>query len=137
MAAEKGRAFVLKLGNGATPEVFTTIGGMRTTSLSINNEVVDVTNKGSGGWREMLAGAGNRAVVLSGAGVFTDSAAEKAFQGKVMTASIDSYQAVFESGDRFDGQFLAVTLEYQGDHNGERSYSLRLESSGPVTFTEA
>lgn len=137
MAAEKGRAFVLKIGSGGTPEVFTTIGGMRTTSLSINNEIVDVTNKMSNGWREMLAGAGTRAVGLGGAGVFTNSASEILFQSKVLEGSIDAYEVVFESGDKFVGAFLAVSLEHAGDHNGERSYLLRLESSGPVSFAAA
>ena len=42
----------------------------------------------------------------------------------------------FESGDTFTGAFQAVSLEYAGDHNGERTYSLRLESSGAVTFND-
>lgn len=137
MAAEKGRAFLLKIGDGGAPETFTTIGGMRSTSLSINNEMVDVTHKGSGGWREMLGGAGTRMVAITGAGIFTDSAAERDFQTRVLAASIDRYEAVFESGDKFTGPFLAVSLEYAGDYNGERTYNLRLESAGPVMFVEA
>lgn len=137
MAVEKGRAFLLKIGDGSAPETFTTIGGMRSTSLSINNEMVDVTHKGSNGWREMLAGAGTRMVAISGAGIFTNSQAEKDFQARVMAGSIDNYEAVFESGDKFTGPFLAVSLEYAGDYNGERTYNLRLESAGAVTFVGA
>lgn len=136
MAAEKGRAFVLKVGDGGDPETFTTIGGMRTTSLSINNEIVDVTNKTSAGWRELLGGAGVRSVTLSGAGVFTDSAAEMSVQAKMLAGSVDNYEITFESGDKFAGAFQATRLEYAGDHNGERTYSLRLESSGAVSFTD-
>ncbi|MDB5700497.1 MAG: ATP-binding protein, partial [Sphingomonadales bacterium] len=44
--------------------------------VSIGGETVVVTNKGSGGWRELLSGAGVRSVSVSGAGVFTGSAAE-------------------------------------------------------------
>lgn len=136
MAAEKGRAFVLKVGDGGDPETFTTIGGMRTTSLSINNEIVDITNKTSGGWRELLGGAGVRSVTLSGAGVFTDSAAEMSVQAKMLAGSVDNYEITFESGDSFAGAFQATRLEYAGDHNGERTYSIRLESSGAVSFTD-
>ena len=57
MAVEKGRAFLLKIGDGGGPETFDVVGGMRSTSLRINNETVDVTNKTSGGWRELLSGA--------------------------------------------------------------------------------
>ena len=45
MAAQKGSALLMKIGNGASPEVFTTIGGMRSTSISMNDEVVDITIK--------------------------------------------------------------------------------------------
>ena len=76
MPAEKGSAFLLKIGNGATTPVYSTVAGMRTTQLSINGEAVVTTNKGSGGWRELLSGAGVRSVSVSGAGVFTGSAAE-------------------------------------------------------------
>ena len=41
MAAQKGSALLMKIGDGASPEVFTTIGGMRSTSISMNDEVVD------------------------------------------------------------------------------------------------
>lgn len=134
MAAEKGRAFVLKIGDGAATEAFTTIGGMRATSLSINNELVDITTRNSNGWREILGGAGTRTVAISGSGVFTDSAAEAAFQARVMTAAVGNYEITFESGAKFSGPFFAAGLEFAGDHNGERTYSLRLESAGVINF---
>lgn len=134
MAAEKGRAFVLGIGDGDSPEAYTIIGGMRTTALAINNELVDVTNKASGGWREILGGAGVRSIAITGAGVFTGSAAEIALQGRTLAASVDNYRITFESGDTVTGAFQPTTLDYAGDHNGERTYNLRLESSGAVVF---
>lgn len=134
MAAEKGRAFVLRIGDGEDPETFTTIGGMRTTALAINNEPVDITNKTSGGWRELLGGAGVRSISVTGAGVFTDSAAEMSLQARALTGSVDSYRITFESGDSVTGTFQVISLDYAGDHNGERTYTLRLESSGVVSF---
>ena len=58
MSAEKGSAFLLKIGNGASPPVYGTVAGLRTTQLSINGEAVNITSKDSGGWRELLTGAG-------------------------------------------------------------------------------
>ncbi|PCI33385.1 MAG: phage major tail protein, TP901-1 family [Alphaproteobacteria bacterium] len=134
MAAEKGRAFLLKIGDGGNPETFDVVGGMRSTSLRINNEMVDVTNKMSGGWREILPGAGLRKISLSGSGIFTDSASETSLQAKALTSSVDTYQIVFESGAKFTGAFQVTSLEYAGDYNGERTYSIALESSGVVSF---
>ncbi len=84
MTAEKGRAFLLKIGDGGGPEAFTAVGGMRSTSLRINNELVDVTNKTSNGWRDILAGAGTRNVSLGGSGIFTDSTSEGLLQAKAL-----------------------------------------------------
>jgi len=135
MAAEKGRSFVLKLGDGANPEVFTVIAGMRATQLVCNNEVVDITNKQSSGWRELLANAGVRTVSLSGSGIFTNSATELSLQASALAGSIANYEITFESGDKFSGAFLITSLGYAGDYAGERTYTLALESSGPVSFT--
>ena len=45
MAAQKGSAMLLKVGNGGSPETFTTIGGLRSTGITLNDEAVDITNK--------------------------------------------------------------------------------------------
>ena len=132
MAIEKGSAFLLKIGNGALPAVFTTVAGLRTTQMSVNAETVVVTNQGSGGWRELLSGAGVRSVSLSGSGVFTGSAAEARVKANALAGVIDDYRISFESGETVTGRFLITRLDYAGDFNGERSYTLALESSGAV-----
>jgi TP901-1 family phage major tail protein len=133
MAAEKGSAFLLKIGNGEEPAIFSTVAGLRTTQMSINGDAVIITNKDSGGWRELLSGAGVRSVSVSGAGIFLGSAAENRIRGHAMAGTLDSYQLSFESGERMQGQFLVSRLDYSGDFNGERNYTLSLESSGAVT----
>lgn len=133
MAAEKGSAFLLKVGNGAAPPVYTTVAGLRTTQLSINGEAVVITSKDSGGWRELLSGAGVRSVSVAGSGIFTGSTAETRLKSNALTGLIDDYELSFESGERLRGRFLLTRLDYAGDFNGERSYTLALESSGAVT----
>jgi TP901-1 family phage major tail protein len=132
MPIEKGSAFLLKVGNGAVPLAFSTVAGLRTTQMSVNAETVVVTNQGSGGWRELLSGAGVRSVSLSGAGVFTGSVAETRIKANALSGAVDDYQVSFESGETMTGRFLITRLDYAGDFNGERTYTLALESSGPV-----
>jgi TP901-1 family phage major tail protein len=132
MSVEKGSAFLLKVGNGAAPVVYATVAGLRTTQLSVNGEMVAVTSKDSGGWRDLLSGAGVRSVSVSGAGIFTGSAAEVRLKGNALAGVIDDYRLSFESGEMMTGRFLVTRLDYAGDYNGERSYTLSLESSGPV-----
>lgn len=135
MASEKGSAFLLKVGDGAVPPAYTTIAGLRTTQLSVNADTVVITNKGSGGWRELLSGAGVRSVSLSGAGVFSGSVAEARVKASALAGALDDYQVSFESGERLTGRFLITRLDYAGDFNGERTYTLALESSGEVVVS--
>jgi TP901-1 family phage major tail protein len=132
MAAEKGSAFLLKIGNDEDPVAFSTVAGLRTTQMSINGDAVVITNKDSGGWRELLSGAGVRSISVSGAGVFLGSDAEMRIRGHALAGTIDSYELSFEGGERMQGRFLVSRLDYSGDFNGERNYTLSLESSGAV-----
>ncbi|MEZ0497155.1 phage tail tube protein [Sphingomonas sp. IW22] len=132
MAVEKGSAFLLKVGNGGDPVAYQTVAGLRTTQLSINGEAVAITSKDSGGWRELLSGAGVRSVSVAAAGIFTGSAAEQRIKGNALAGIVDDYRLTFESGEAMTGRFLVTRLDYAGDVGGERSYTLALESSGAV-----
>ena len=133
MAAEKGSAFLLKKGTIGSS---TTVAGLRTTGLTLNGEAVDVTNKDSGGFRELLAGAGIVNASISGEGVFQDDVQAKAIRAAVLAKSLDDYVIEFENGDTISGKFQATSFEHSGDFNGELTYSLSLESSGTITITD-
>jgi len=132
MTAQKGSAFLLKISNGATPAVYLTVAGLRTTQMSVTGDAVVVTHKDSGGWRELLSGAGVRSVSVSAAGIFLGSAAEAKVRANAMAGTLDDYELSFEDGERLRGRFLVQRLDYAGDFNGERNYTLQLESSGAV-----
>ncbi|MFM5929296.1 MAG: phage major tail protein, TP901-1 family [Novosphingobium sp.] len=132
MTAQKGAAFLLKISDGATPPVYRTVAGLRTTQMSITGDSVVITNRDSGGWRELLSGAGIRQVSVSAAGIFLGSAAEDQIRTNVLAGTIDDYELSFEDGAKMRGRFLVQRLDYSGDYNGERNYSLVLESSGQV-----
>ncbi len=132
MPVESGAAFLLKVSEGGEPESFATVGGLRTTQVSLACEQVVVTNKGSDGWRELLGTGGIRSVSVSGAGVFTGSASELLVKGLALGGGLRRFELSFEGGERLRGAFQVTRLEYAGDFNGERTYTLSLESSGPV-----
>ena len=132
MTAQKGSAFLLKIGDGATPPAYRTVAGLRTTQMSINGDSVVVTHKESGGWRELLSGAGSRSVSVSAAGIFLGSESEASIRANALAGLIDDYELSFEDGEKLRGRFLVQRLDYAGDFNGERNYTLQLESSGAV-----
>ena len=132
MTAQKGAAFLLKIGDGEAVPAYDTVAGLRTTQMTINGDSVVVTHKGSGGWREILSGAGTRSVSVSASGIFLDSAAESRVRAHALAGTLADYELSFEDGARMRGQFLVQRLDYAGDSNGERTYSFALESSGEV-----
>lgn len=132
MTAQKGSAFLLKISDGASPAAYHTVAGLRTTQMSIAGDPVVVTSKDSSGWRELLSGAGVRSVSVSAAGIFLGSVAETQVRTNAMNGTLDQYELSFEDGERLRGRFLVQKLDYSGDFNGERNYTLQLESSGQV-----
>ncbi|MFN2099119.1 phage major tail protein, TP901-1 family [Altererythrobacter sp. MF3-039] len=132
MTAQKGSAFLLKIGDGGSPPGYETVAGLRTTQMSINGDTVVVTSKDSGGWRDLLSGAGTRSVSVSASGIFLGSNAESAVRAHALAGTIDDYELSFEGGEKMQGKFLVQRLDYAGDFNGERNYTLQLESSGAV-----
>jgi TP901-1 family phage major tail protein len=132
MPAQSGSAFLLKISNGATPPVYQTVAGLRTTQMTINGDSVVITHKESAGWRDLLSGAGTRSVSVSAAGIFLGSAAEGTVRAHALAGTLDNYELSFEDGEKLRGRFLVQRLDYAGDFNGERSYTLQMESSGPV-----
>src|SRR5204862_1249719 len=81
MSAQRGKDLLVKIGDGGSPETFTTVAGLRATTLSFNAQTVDVTNADSvDQWRELLAGAGVKSASFSGSGVFKDAASDESLR---------------------------------------------------------
>lgn len=134
MAAQKGKDLLLKIDNGSGG--FTTVAGLRARQLAFNAETVDVTNAESAGrWRELLAGAGVRRAAVSGAGVFRDDASDARVRTVFFDGSIVSWQVVVPDFGAIQGLFQVTGLEYRGDHAGEVTFDMALESAGALTFT--
>jgi TP901-1 family phage major tail protein len=133
MAAQKGSALLLKIGSGS-PVTYATIGGLRSTSITMNDEPVDITNKDSAGVRTLLAQGGVQSMSVSGSGVFTDAASEGTLRTAFGAASFSQYQLLIPDFGTYTGTFMIASLEYAGEYNGEVTYSVTLESSGAVTF---
>ena len=121
MTAQKGAAFLLKIGDGGSPQTYETVAGLRTTQMSINGDTVVVTTKESGGWRELLSGAGTRSVSVSASGIFLGSDAEDRVRSNALAGTLDAYELSFEDSAKMRGQFLVQRLDYAGDFNGERT----------------
>jgi TP901-1 family phage major tail protein len=135
MAVQNGKDLLIKLdmvGDGS----FETIAGLRATRISFNAETVDVTSlESTGGWRELLAGAGVKTASISGSGVFRDATTDERARQIFFDGEIPSFQVIIPDFGVVEGAFQLSSIEYAGSHNGEATYEMTMASAGALTFT--
>jgi len=139
MAAQKGREVLLKIGDGASPATFTTVAGLRTRTVTVNNEAVDITDSDTAPQRALLSGAGLKTLSISGSGIFKDDAAFNLVEDLVFAAASneEEFQVVFGNGDIIQGTFHITSLEYAGEYNGAQTYTISLENAGAYSLIRA
>lgn len=134
MAAQKGKDLLVKLDADGTG-TFATVAGLRTRSLAFNARSVDITNADSSGrWRELLEGAGVRSASITGRGIFRDEASDASLRQVFFDGTIKSWQIVIPDFGTVTGAFQITALEYAGEHDGEVTFDMSLESAGALTF---
>ncbi len=134
MGAQKGKDLLLKVRQGAS--AFVTVAGLRARQIAFNAETVDVTHAESAGrWRELLEGAGVRRAAVTGSGVFKDETSDEVVRQSFFDGAILVWQVIVPDFGRIEGPFQVTSLEYRGDHAGEVTFDLALESAGSLTFT--
>lgn len=137
MTAQSGKDMLLKLdqtGSGS----FLTVAGLRTRSLAFNAASVDTTDAESAGrWRELLAGGGIKRASVSGAGIFKDKASDAEVRALFFSGTIRDWQLILPGFGTVAGPFQIVALEFAGDHAGEVTFEIALESAGEMTFAAA
>jgi TP901-1 family phage major tail protein len=137
MTAQRGRDLLIRCGDGADPEVFTSVAGLRATTLAFNASTVDITNADSAdAWRELLAG-GVKSATISGSGVFKDAASDAALRTAFFNAAIGNYQIVIPGFGTVTGPFKITALQYDGPYDGEVKIALSLASAGALSFASA
>lgn len=129
MAAQRGKDTLLYADlAGGSPQNFTLMPGLRDTNWTVNGEQVDVTNKDSSAWRQLLTGAGVRSVDVSVSGIFQDAAVEETVRGWAFDQTINWWQIQLQNGDRLEFQAQIRGYERTGEYNGADQYSFTLES---------
>lgn len=132
MVAQKGKDLLVKISDGAS---YTTVAGLRTRRLAFNAETVDITHTESASrWRELLDGAGVKRASVSGRGLFKDAASDALMRQTFFDGTIVGYQIVIPAFGTVQGPFQITSLEFAGEHNGELTYDMTLESAGELNF---
>lgn len=132
MANQASRLVLIYKGNVATGTV---VAAVRTKSITINREPIDVTNDDSDAWRTLLATIGSRSVDISVEGVV--ELTDDTFIVDAMAETLDLYTVAWTDGRTIAATFQLGSYEESGSNDGELTYSASLASSGVVTYTAA
>lgn len=130
MAKFAGVALLLKVSNGNSPETFTTVAGQRSTSLTINDEEIDVTDKDDSRWKKQIEG-GVRSMALSASGLLTDGASVDDVVEAIVAGEITRFQIACGLGT-FTGPFKITSVEIGGEYTDAQTLSISLTSAGDI-----
>jgi TP901-1 family phage major tail protein len=135
MAAQKGKDLLVKMHDGSA---YVTVAGLRSRRIAFNAETVDITHAESAGrWRELLDGAGVKRAGVSGRGLFKDAATDALMRQTFFDGAVKNCQVVIPDFGTIEGAFQIANLEFAGEHDGEVSYEMALESAGELSFAAA
>ncbi len=139
VALTKGGAAIALTNNGTgtLEDIFQIFGGLRSKSITVNAEEIDVTNHDSDEWKTLLDGAGIRSAALSGemVNINADTVLKYIRSQMMQNLLVDLELIVSDSGSKFAGSFKVTELGTQGDYNAESTLSISASSSGAVVYT--
>lgn len=113
---------------------FADMGGITTNGMTINNGVIDITNKSSAGWREIHAGQGLQSVDMSVEVVFNTETNFLIMEAASLSQALLNYQYA-RNGKVFTGAFKIATWGETSPDNEKLTVSVSLQSSGEVVVS--
>lgn len=127
MTAFVGRKATIQKGN-------TTVAAVRTRTVSINNEPVDITSDDDNGFRTMLQDPGTKTLDMSVEGVLKNTTD---FMGVAMSTTdiLEGFSILFPGMGTIAGDFVVASFEVGAAYNESATFSATLQSSGEFTFT--
>lgn len=134
MSAQAGRDLLLKVKK--SDGTYCTVAGLRTKTITLGARQIDITHADSPqAWRELLPGAGVKALDISGAGLFVDAESDALMRSAFFAQTPIECRVFLPEFGQLDAHFLISQLSYGGRYDGEVSYDLSLSAAGPVVFS--
>lgn len=134
-SALKGNAFVLKMPTTASGSDYAIVAACKTTQLTVDSSDIDITNKSSGAWREVLSEGGTKSATISASGIFVDDTSQNRVRAAAFSGALWNAQIVDEHDNTYAGTWKVSSFSLSGETNSEQTFEVSLSSSGVITFT--
>lgn len=125
-----GRKLVIRRGG-------TQIAAIRSKTISINGEAIDITSGDDQGFRLLDADVGERSIDISFDGVTKDAALRDIMLSTSGSLLLDNVDVLFPNGDSLACDFFFSSLEETGSYKDAVTFSGSMQSSGQWTLTKA
>lgn len=132
MSAFVGRKAVLSFGSPLVA-----IAALRTKTMTLGNEVVDVTSDDDAGFRALLDDPGTKTLDMSFEGVTKDVASLNSLITLSMSGTdiVDTFSILFPGIGTMAGPFALTSLEIGAPYNEGSTFSASIQSAGTFTWT--
>jgi TP901-1 family phage major tail protein len=137
MAAQRGSKLLIKRGDGADPEVFTTVGALQSSTWSINGNPIDVTTADdvdTNGeiWQTFITGP--KSGTISGNGIGKAFEPIQSLYDDFATGVIRNMEIVVPNVGTWTAAFVITDMTFEGPYDGASGFSLTLQLSGAPVF---
>lgn len=138
LGEQLGRLLLIKLGDGADPETFNNLCGLKDRSFDLSANSVDTTKPSCtnpGGPVQKTGRPGIVSRTFQGSGTFVSSAAMKSFMVHVVDATVFNAQVIVPGLGTFEGSFFVTSFQASGDMENDLQFSATFEAAAALTFT--
>ena len=132
MAEIKGTACLLKIGDSASPEVFTTLEGQQDTSFDGSTTTADTTAKDNAGWETAVSTTINGTTTASG--VLRDSRANlDLLEAAWLARTTINAQVLLDNTNGYQGAFYVTNFNISGSTQDVVKYNVTLSPAAALT----
>lgn len=132
MTAFVGRKAVLSFGSPLVA-----IAALRTKTMTMANEAIDVTSDDDVGFRKLLADPGTKTLDMTVEGVAKDVATFNSLIALAVSGTdiLDTFSILFPSIGTMAGEFIISNFEIGAPYNEAATFSCTIQSAGAFTWT--
>lgn len=137
MPAIRGSALLIKRGDGASSEVFTTVGALQSSTVTINGDPIEVTTADDVDvndeiWRTFITGP--KTLSVSGNGIAKAFLPVQTVYNDFATGAVSNYELVVPNVGTFTAAMIVGSMTFEGPYDGVTGFSLDLQAAAAPTF---
>lgn len=133
-----GRLLLIQIGDGADPEVYSNLCGIKSRDFNMSATEVDTTIPSCtnpGGVVQKTSRPGITSRTFSGSGNFVRSATTTAFMARVNAATAFNAKVIVPGVGTFSGSWIVTSFDFKGDVEPNLEFSATFTAADVLTFT--